>query len=182
MSSIIINNQGIWINGIQENALVFTADLHQNLTLLYKYLEIDYSKFYKMDHLSKLAFLGVEFLAKSVDLTAYKDDDIGLHFQNVSSSLDTDITHQQNIDNNGKARPATFVYTLPNIALGEIAIRNQWFGENLFTLSERFDLDAWQQISQALLDANKCVAVIGGWVEVLEDKMDLQLHFHAKAE
>lgn len=150
-------------------------DIHQWLTDLYHYLELDYAKFHKMDHLCKLAILGTEFLKKKVDLGSYKDDEIALVFQNSSASLDTDQKHQSNI-NNQKSSPATFVYTLPNIMLGEIAIRNQWYGENLFFLKDEFDLDEWMKASETLIKSKKAKAVIGGWAEVLGQHFELQLY------
>ena len=53
--------------------------------------------------------------------------------QNEHSCLETDIEHQEEV-NKQKASPAVFVYTLPNIVIGEISIRNKWFGESAFFL------------------------------------------------
>lgn len=172
---LTINNSGISRNGKILKNIPQLSDLHQWLTDLYNYLEVDYAKFHKMDHLCKLAFLGVELLKKDMDLSQYAGDEIALVFQNSYASLDTDRKHQSNIDNQ-KSSPATFVYTLPNILLGEIAIRNQWYGENLFFLKEEFDLNDWTKSCDTLLKSKKANVVIGGWVEVMDQHFDLQLY------
>src|SRR5215203_1457166 len=100
---------------------------------LYKLLKCDYPKFYKMDNLSKLAFIASESLLKDKKLT-YASEDIALVFSNSSASLDTDIHYFNSVNdkNNYFPSPAVFVYTLPNIMVGEICIRNQFMGENAF--------------------------------------------------
>lgn len=170
-----INEAGIRINDKPVTDAPRLEDLHQGLTDLYHYLEVDYAKFHKMDHLCKLAFLGVEWLKKEVDFSEYADDEIALVFQNSNASLDTDQKHQDNI-NNQKSSPATFVYTLPNILLGEIAIRNQWYGENLFFLKDEFSLDEWIKSSETLLKTKKAKTVIGGWAEVMDQHFDLRMY------
>ncbi|SMD32180.1 hypothetical protein SAMN04488029_0522 [Reichenbachiella faecimaris] len=172
---LVIDMEGVSLNGKTSDDCPAVTDLHQWLTALYQYLEVDYAKFHKMDHLCKLAFLGTEFLKKEVNLDRYEDDDIALVFQNSYSSLDTDQKHQANIDHQ-KASPAAFVYTLPNILLGEIAIRNRWYGENLFFLKEQFNLKEWIESSETLLQSKKAKVVIGGWAEVLGQHFELRLY------
>ena len=178
---LTINTQGLFLNGEKDTIVPGFDDIREGLTTAYKSLDIDYPKFHKMDNLSKLAFLGVEILKEKVDLIKYGENDIALVFQNSYSSLDTDVKHQEKIDEEDKQpSPAIFVYTLPNILMGEIAIRNKWFGENLFLLTESFDLEQWQRSVETLLALNKAKAVIGGWVEVFDKHCDLQLYFAEK--
>lgn len=167
---ISIDGQAIAIEGL-------SGVIASDMKLVYNYLALDYAKFFKMDNLCKLGFLGVELLKTKIDLTTYRDDEIALHFQNASSSLDTDAKHQQKINKSTPSSPAIFVYTLPNIVIGEIAIRNKWFGENLFTLSTNFDLSNWETTNQILFAAQKAKVVIGGWVEVFEEDFSLELYF-----
>lgn len=96
---------------------------------LYLALKIDYPKFYKMDDLCKLGFLSVEFLKKQL-VIEQDTDEIALLLVSKYSSLTSDIHHQRLIES-GNPSPAVFVYTLPNIMLGEVAIRNSWYGEQL---------------------------------------------------
>ena len=60
-------------------------------------------------------------------------------FANSNSSLDVDIKHNASIADKEKyfPKPAVFVYTLPNIMLGELSIRHLLRGENIFFVSEK---------------------------------------------
>lgn len=167
---ISVDNQLVNIDGL-------SGDVSSDMKLVYKHLNLDYAKFFKMDNLCKLGFLGVELLKTKTELGLYKDDEIALHFQNASSSLDTDAKHQQKINDGGSSSPAIFVYTLPNIVIGEIAIKNGWFGENLFILSDEFDLVEWTRINEVLFSNQKAKAVVGGWIEVFEQNFKLDLYF-----
>jgi hypothetical protein len=66
-----------------------------------------------------------------------KDEDhsrTALVFANRSSSLDTDFKYQESINSqeNYFPSPAVFVYTLPNICVGEISIKHKMQTENAF--------------------------------------------------
>lgn len=129
----------------------------------YKHFEISYPKFHKMDDLTKLAFLGAEIV-----LNTENQSDTALVLANKSSSLDTDVRHQQSIGDpeNYFPSPAVFVYTLPNICVGEIAIRHTLQTENAFFVMEEFDEFFLNQYAQNLIDANKATQVLCGWVEL----------------
>jgi hypothetical protein len=99
----------------------------------YKFAGMSYPKFYKMDNLCKLALIASEFLLKDTDvIERHGKDQLGLIVQNASSTYDTDMEYQATIDDHANyfPSPAVFVYTLPNIMLGEICIRHKIFGEN----------------------------------------------------
>ncbi|HRP33422.1 MAG TPA: hypothetical protein PKV73_16110, partial [Agriterribacter sp.] len=63
--------------------------------------------------------------------------------------------------------PAQFVYTLPNIVIGEVSIRHRCKGENAFFVSDRFDADFMQFYVQDLFNRKRVDACICGWVECL---------------
>ncbi|WP_143520060.1 3-oxoacyl-ACP synthase [Reichenbachiella sp. 5M10] len=168
------------IDGQSQPEPAHDGTLKGRLSAMYKWLKLDYPKFHKMDNLSKMGVLGVEMVRSKMDLSRFGEDDLALHFQNASASLDTDWAHQQNINEGKAASPANFVYTLPNIVLGEIAIRNKWYGENLFLLKDCFDLEQWMKTNQVWFAQNKAKAVIGGWVEVLQEEFELQLYLVEK--
>jgi len=149
---------------------------------IYKNSKLDYSKFYKMDLLSKFAFLGTEILkAHSKKITEYGDDEIALLFSNSVSSADTDIKFQKSYLEEGSPSPSLFVYTLPNILIGEIAIRNKWFGENLFTIFPKFDSDFFANYCNILLSKNT-EACLCGWINILDENVDVFLFFVEKTE
>ena len=96
---------------------------------LYKQFEIGYSKFHKMDSLCKLATLTSEFLLdKGQLLENVPSEEIAIILGNTSSSIISDTIHQESIDE--LPSPAVFVYTLPNIMIGEMCIKYKITGEN----------------------------------------------------
>ncbi|PZX91985.1 3-oxoacyl-ACP synthase [Flavobacterium aquariorum] len=132
----------------------------------YQHLEMNYPKFFKMDNLSKLAFLGAEFLLKS-ESNFSKENNTALVFANKSSSLDTDVKYQNSISDaeNYYPSPAVFVYTLPNICLGEISIKHQLKSENSFFIFADYNPEFMEKYSNILLETLKADKVLCGWVE-----------------
>jgi len=144
------------------------GDLSERLLSLYHSLKLDYPKFYKMDQLSKLGWLASEILLKdNTALSTIPSEDIGIVLSNANSSLDTDIKYLDTVAD--IASPAVFVYTLPNIVIGEISIRNKFKGENAFFIFDRFDADFLELYVGQLLDTSVLKACICGWVDVLAD-------------
>src|SRR5690606_21387390 len=137
----------------------------------YKHFEINYPKFFKMDNLSKLAFLGAEIILKK-ELLNDTDNDIALVFANRSSSLDTDYKHQKTITDkaNYYPSPAVFVYTLPNICMGEISIRHKLYAENSFFIFEDFNAEFLGNYSVYLLETGKTTKVLLAWVEYFQNE------------
>jgi hypothetical protein len=172
-SYCLLDSSRLDLNGNVKTHGANSADILLNN--LYREHLINYPKFFKMDKLSKLGLLGIELI--SPDIKNYKDDEIALLFVNSDSSLDTDKKHQQTLNENRSPSPAIFVYTLPNIVLGEIAIRKKWYGENLFILASEFDFDQWLKEAALLLSSGKAKAVVGGWINALDNQLDLRLFF-----
>ena len=144
------------------------------LKSVYRQLYVQYPKFFKMDNLSKLAFLTAEILLKDYGLTArYPSEEIGMILQNSSSSLETDEKHQESISDRGNyfPSPSVFVYTLPNIMTGEIAIRHKIKGENAVFISEKPDAQAIFSLVDELFSKNRVSCCITGWVEAYHDRL-----------
>ena len=153
----------------EENFTNFAAFIKN----LYKKEQVNYPKFYKMDNLSKLGFLTAELLIRNSDvLKKYGKEEIGVVITNSSSSLDTDLDYQELIrdKSNYFPSPSVFVYTLPNILIGEICIKHQIKGENAFFVSEEFDPEQINTYVTHLFDQGKIKACICGWVELLREK------------
>ena len=131
---------------------------------LYKHLDIDYAKFYKMSPLSRLGFLASEMLLGGAGLEEVPPDRVALILANASSSLHTDGIYQESIEK--KPSPAVFVYTLPNIVIGEICIRNGFRGEGLFFIQERYDRDFLLARATELLESGRAKICLVGWVEI----------------
>lgn len=138
------------------------------LTLLYKEHIGDYPKYYKMDGLSRLGFVASELLLREEGKNApnHQEKRTAVILFNRSSSIDADRKYQASIaDDDFFPSPSVFVYTLPNIVTGEIAIRHQWREETSFyILPERNDA-LMQQIAQASLAANGAEQVLTGWID-----------------
>lgn len=144
------------------------ADIAGFLLSAYQLIGAKYPKFYKMDNLAKLGWLAAEVLLKDFDAAKYNPTDIGVVLSNASSSLDADKRYYESVQ--GIASPALFVYTLPNIVIGEICIRHHFKGENAFFIFERFNADFIVNYVSNLLDAQQLEACICGWVELLGDE------------
>lgn len=162
---VVINDRLIFYN---ENFLNF-ADFIKSV---YKQEEINYPKFYKMDSVSKLGFLATELVLKEKPVTGYRSDAVGVVLSNSSSSLDTDIIHNDTIKDrtNYFPSPSVFVYTLPNIVIGEICIKNKIKGENAFLISETFDGMLLVNYVSELFLRFGLEACLCGWVELLGNK------------
>lgn len=165
-----IQNNEIILNGDSVFKLEPTTFSDFSKKAIQKF-EISYPKFFKMDNLSKLAFLGAELLLKS-ELDVAIENNTALVFSNKSSSLDTDVKHQNSISDkeNYYPSPAVFVYTLPNICLGEISIRHQLKSENSFFIFADFNPKFMEKYSTILLETNKADKVLCGWVEYFNEE------------
>lgn len=170
-----VNDDACYLNG----KIWFKND-DQNIKLskaMYKALEIQYPKFYKMDILSKYGFVTSEvLLAHNETLKKYNDDEVAMLFANTNSSSLTDKKYKETINNEEpQPSPSLFVYTLPNILLGEIAIRNKWYGENMFFVLPNFDTAFITQYAKVLLTNNNTKACLIAWVDIKENKNDVFL-------
>ena len=130
---------------------------------LYKHYRIDYSKFFKMSQLSKLGFLATELLLSGIERE--KDPAlISVVLANSSSSLHSDEVYQRTVGH--IPSPSSFVYTLPNIMIGEICIRHGIKGEGTFFIQELFDRDFIFEYVSDLFKKQKTTMSIAGWVDI----------------
>jgi 3-oxoacyl-(acyl-carrier-protein) synthase len=132
----------------------------------FKALDSPDMKFFKMDDLSRLAYIAsCELLAGTHLAERHSPDRIGIILANRSASLDTDRRHHSQIaETPTDASPAVFVYTLPNVAAGEIAIRHKIQGESTFFIDNsptRAENYARMLLRRGVVDAAIC-----GWCEL----------------
>lgn len=109
----------------------------------YHALDSGYLKFFKMDNLCKWAWLGAEALLKMPD-GSWRHE--GLAKEKIALAIATrdgclEVDHRFSDSIHHLASPALFVYTLPNIMLGEICIRHGFKGEQLCMVQETFPAD-----------------------------------------
>ena len=148
----------------------------------YQAFNTDYPKFFKMDNLSKLTFLAAELLLKRED-TSEVERNIALVLSNRASSLDTDRKHQKSIANEASyfPSPAVFVYTLPNICMGEISIRHQLYSENGFFVFEKFNAPHLFDYAESLMVDGKADKVLCGWEDFDHEKYEAFLYVVGKS-
>jgi hypothetical protein len=134
----------------------------------YVYFEIAYPKFHKMDNLCKLGFLAAEILLKGRSHEKkYGESETGLILSNSHASLDVDLKYVKTIPSG--ASPSLFVYTLPNIVIGEISIRHHFKGENAFFVFKHFDGKFMADYVLGLFENNLIKSCICGWVDFLKE-------------
>lgn len=166
---IYIANATLYVNG----DLVLTGEnsiFVKYLKEIYKYLEIKYPKYFKMDALSKLGFLAAEVLLKDVQ-NVYKPERCGIILENKVSTFIVDSKHQESINDkeNYFPSPANFVYTLPNVMSGEICIRHGFKGENAVFINEEFDAKFVTNYLNIMYAADKTDMMLAGFVDADED-------------
>ncbi len=169
-----IKNNRIFLDG----RLFYAADREENrqdfLKKAFRYTEVKYPNFFKMDDYSKLGMLAAEVLLKSKPILGSQGRRTGIVLSNSQATLNTDLKFQESIGNVNAffPSPAVFVYTLPNIMAGEIAIRHQFFGENAFFVSSSFDFVWHEFYVNNLLQNKKIENCLTGWVDVENDMME----------
>lgn len=170
---VILDQQKLWERkkelGEQEG-----KEHHSLLTSLYKQMIGNYPKFYKMDGLSRLGFVTSEIL-----LNAEKgetDKERAIIFFNHSSSIASDRNYKESINDkdNYFPSPSIFVYTLPNIVTGEIAIRNHFHGETSFFILPDKDERLMEEILQASCRDAQSKSFLTGWIDYEDER-----HFEA---
>lgn len=153
------------------------------LTEAYKQSGISYPKFHKMDNLCKLGFLAAELLLRDKKLEqTYSADETGIILFNASSSMDTDRIHQQTIRDRSAyfPSPSVFVYTLPNIVIGEICIRHKLFGESTFFIEEKFPGQRLFSYVRQLFHDGVIRCCLTGWLELNDNLCDAVLYLVEK--
>ena len=181
--SCTIKDNKVWLN----ESLVFEGNPNDTAAVffnqLYKHLQISYPKFFKMDLLSKLGFLASEILIKNTpDFISQDKDKIALLFSNRSSSLESDESHAASIADkqNYFPSPSIFVYTLPNIGMGEIAIRHKLTGENAFFVSEKFDKEFLDNYARILYAEGQTNAAVCGWIDYHQNNYEAFVYYTEK--
>lgn len=147
------------------------------LTNLYKRYIGDYPRFYKMDLLSRLGFVASELLLASEGKERFGEcDGRAVVLFNHSSSIHADRAYLESIRDadNYYPSPSLFVYTLPNIVTGEIAIRNHYHGETSFYILPRRDEAIIRMVQQATFCDPDTRSMMTGWLDCEDED-----HFEA---
>ena len=143
------------------------------LTGLYKQEIDDYPKFYKMDGLCRLGFVASELLLQIEGKKRFQEcDDRAIVFFNRSSSISSDKKYLESIQDkdNYYPSPSVFVYTLPNIVTGEIAIRNHYQGETSFFILSSKDEEQMENVVKTVFQDRHIKSVLTGWVDYEDEE------------
>ncbi len=134
------------------------------LTEVYRNKIGDWPKFFKMDSLSKMGFVGTEMVLQQTGVIPDEEKTCVIMANRISSMKDnrefaaTIANHDDYFPS-----PALFVYTVPNVVTGEIAIRHHLYGETSFyILDKESDLDPILQSTALTTDAKHMIV---GWLE-----------------
>jgi hypothetical protein len=167
----IFHNQAIWM---EAPALPFGKFIKQ----AYRQLDWNYPKFHKMDRLCKLATVAARVLLQNGDLAPYTPSEIAVVVANRTATYHTDSKHVASITDraNYYPSPAVFVYTLPNILVGELCIQYNIKGESAFFIQEQADWPFLLDYSQLLLQNGAAKICLTGWVDYTEQDYNAELH------
>lgn len=150
----------------------------------YRVVGSSYPKFFKMDILSKWAWIATELLLKAPDTTwRYEGIDrsrIALILQTSDGCLEVDKAFQKSTEE--IASPALFVYTLPNIMLGEICIRHGFKGEQLCEVVDQWNPSEASFYVRDLLQNRGMDAAIFGYVNATNHHHSIVLYWLEKLE
>ena len=186
---VVLDHQKLWEGNQNANEKLEEqegAGHHSLLTFLYKQMIGNYPKFYKMDGLSRLGFVASEILlnAEKGDTDVERREEEGerlleeraIIFFNHSSSIASDRNYKESINDkdNYFPSPSIFVYTLPNIVTGEIAIRNHFHGETSFFILPDKDERMMEEILQASCRDAQSKSFLTGWIDYEDER-----HFEA---
>lgn len=171
MKHIVIDRDRIILNGNQIDSDSLTGI--SMLTSIYKRYNMSYPKYYKMDPLCRLGFIGAELLLdKDID-----GDRHAIVIAGRSGSIIDDIRYQETINDEEDyfPSPAVFVYTLANIVTGEIAIRHKIYGETSSYLINDYNPETIATLLTSTFDDSDIDQITGGWIEATgEDDFTLR--------
>lgn len=193
---VILDQRKLW-EGKKELGEQEGQEHHSLLTSLYKQMIGNYPKFYKMDGLSRLGFVASEILLNAEKGETDKErkneeekkkqeerkeeeiknlEERAIIFFNHSSSIASDRNYKESIKDkdNYFPSPSIFVYTLPNIVTGEIAIRNHFQGETSFFILPDKDERMMEEILQASCRDAQSKSFLTGWIDYEDER-----HFEA---
>ena len=141
------------------------AGPHFSPLQVYKQSIADYPRFYKMDRLSQTAFVATELLLRQTE-----EKPAAIVLFNRSSSVISDRRHLAILDKEGLASPSVFLYTLPNIMMGEMAIRHHIQGETSLYILSRRDEQLMKQVVEATLSLTEAECILTGWIDCPDDQ------------
>lgn len=163
-SHIIISSDSITIDGVGLDTRYSGQEM---LKEIYHSRICNYPKFHKMDILCQLAFVATELLLQTEGMERFVENyDRAVLIFGKSASIYADRQYQKTICDRDTffPSPSVFVYTLPNIASGEIALRNHYHGETSYIAVENKS-QMESHINVFTSTSKNISSIIGGWVD-----------------
>lgn len=148
---------------------------------LYREMGCSYPKFFKMDILCKWAWLATEILLSNNGSFAYEGLDknnIALVLATTEGCIEVDKKYEESIAS--IPSPALFVYTLPNIMLGEICIRHGFKGEQACIVHNEFNSNELFFWANDIMEHRKMDACLLGHVDATNEHHDICLYWITK--
>ena len=161
--SLRITPDGLWMDG---QAVPMENHGPSLVTEIYKKYLADGSRFFKMDLYSRLAYAATGLLAKDA-LEGCDPEDLALFIFTQNGSVLADRKHLSTFSDPKEffPSPAIFINTLPNVVLGEIAVRNNIKGETTLVLLPERDETAMHRVIDATVSATRPSVMLYGWVD-----------------
>lgn len=170
MAWIVITQDRVLLN---DKAVETTTKGSEMLTELYRKYVNDYPKFFKMDGLCKLGFIASELLLNSEGTERFvprEDRAVVLCSKAGSSDVDNKYLATISDKDNYYPSPSLFVYTLPNIVTGEIAIRNKYYGETAFYSFDTLSKAKLYELYDAVFCDSTTQSMLFGRLEYTDSK------------
>lgn len=149
---------------------------------IYTFLNLQYPKFFKMDTLCKWVFIAAESLLKQEDGNLYERIDktkIAVVLQTHDGCLEADRNYLKSVES--IPSPAQFVYTLPNVMLGEISIRHGFKGGQTCLVHDEFNAEELCFCVNEMMNKKETEACLCGWANVRGSEYDVCLYWIQKS-
>ncbi len=170
-NKLTINDKNVnWFDELPSNQ----GDINEQLNSIYKSMAMKYPKFHKMDVQSKVTILAVEMM--DIPFENWDPFKIAMLFDTQNGSIAADKAFEAS--RKTIPSPALFVYTLPNIFMGEIAIKHSLKGPHICLQlnPESTESILIKRVDQ-LIKNNQADAILWGHINVTEEEIDVKINF-----
>ena len=158
-----ITPQGLWVNGERCGLRQEGAAL---LTEIYKTCLDDNPKFYKMDLFSRVAYLASAMLLREEK----EVEEMPFILFNRSSSVLADRHHLRSCHGpeGFYPSPSAFIYTLPNVVMGDLAVHYGLKGETTLLILPEKDEALMERITGSVFTQTGARMMLTGWADAAE--------------
>ena len=184
IGSAVLHGRQLVSNGIPVYRDHSVADFDVFAKGAYREMDLNYLKFFKMDHLCKQGFLTAEAVMRNLSgIEVPASERIAIGIGGAWASLETDQRFYASYEEAPEhiPSPGVFVYTLPNILIGELCIRHRFTGEHASFILEPTQLESLYLYAGNLLETGLAEACLVGWNDAYDDLNHCVLAWVARA-